>query len=50
MNLINTSTGIAEVLKLETNENLRATLDEMQMPIVEYKEINVDDYGVYELP
>uniref|UniRef100_A0AAQ4QW20 A-type potassium channel modulatory protein DPP6 n=1 Tax=Gasterosteus aculeatus aculeatus TaxID=481459 RepID=A0AAQ4QW20_GASAC len=28
----------------ETNENLRLTLDSMQMPTVEYKEINVEDY------
>ncbi|XP_076026583.1 A-type potassium channel modulatory protein DPP6-like [Genypterus blacodes] len=30
--------------ELETNENLRMTLDSMQMPIVEYKEINMEDY------
>uniref|UniRef100_A0A8C4I981 A-type potassium channel modulatory protein DPP6 n=1 Tax=Dicentrarchus labrax TaxID=13489 RepID=A0A8C4I981_DICLA len=38
--------GIAEVHKLESNENLRVTLDSMQMPIVEYKEINMDDYSI----
>uniref|UniRef100_A0A3Q3BHE4 A-type potassium channel modulatory protein DPP6 n=1 Tax=Kryptolebias marmoratus TaxID=37003 RepID=A0A3Q3BHE4_KRYMA len=37
--------GIYEVFKLETNENLRLTLDSMQMPTVEYKEINMDDYS-----
>ncbi|MEQ2253486.1 hypothetical protein ILYODFUR_032592 [Ilyodon furcidens] len=36
--------GISEVSKLESNENLRLTLDSMQMPTVEYKEINMDDY------
>ncbi|KAM7369660.1 hypothetical protein PAMP_010964 [Pampus punctatissimus] len=36
--------SIAEVYKLESNENLRLTLDSMQMPTVEYKEINMDDY------
>ncbi|XP_037550101.1 dipeptidyl aminopeptidase-like protein 6 [Nematolebias whitei] len=36
--------SISEVFKLETNENLRLTLDSMQMPTVEYKEINMDDY------
>lgn len=40
------STGIAEVYKLESNKNLRLTLDSMQMPTVEYKEINVDDYSM----
>ncbi|TKS87479.1 Dipeptidyl aminopeptidase-like protein 6 [Collichthys lucidus] len=37
--------SIAEVYKLETNENLRLTLDSMQMPKVEYEEINMDDYS-----
>uniref|UniRef100_A0A3B5QR23 A-type potassium channel modulatory protein DPP6 n=1 Tax=Xiphophorus maculatus TaxID=8083 RepID=A0A3B5QR23_XIPMA len=32
------------VSKLESNENLRLTLDSMQMPTVEYREINMDDY------
>uniref|UniRef100_A0A3B3WRM0 A-type potassium channel modulatory protein DPP6 n=1 Tax=Poecilia mexicana TaxID=48701 RepID=A0A3B3WRM0_9TELE len=32
------------VSKLESNENLRLTLDTMQMPTVEYREINMDDY------
>ncbi|KAM4606773.1 A-type potassium channel modulatory protein DPP6 [Polymixia lowei] len=33
------------VYDLETNENLRLTLDSMQMPRVEYKEINIgEDY------
>uniref|UniRef100_A0A8D3CFZ3 A-type potassium channel modulatory protein DPP6 n=1 Tax=Scophthalmus maximus TaxID=52904 RepID=A0A8D3CFZ3_SCOMX len=36
--------GITEVHKLESNVNLRLTLDSMQMPTVEYKEINMDDY------
>ncbi|KAK5612332.1 hypothetical protein CRENBAI_013165 [Crenichthys baileyi] len=36
---------ISEVSKLESNENLRLTLDSMQMPTVEYKEINMDDYN-----
>lgn len=39
-------TGITEVHKLENNENLRLTLDSMQMPKVEYKEINMDDYSM----
>ncbi|KAM6953225.1 A-type potassium channel modulatory protein DPP6 [Aplochiton taeniatus] len=33
-----------KVYDLETNENLRRTLDTMQMPRVEYKEITIDDY------
>uniref|UniRef100_A0A3Q3W8K4 A-type potassium channel modulatory protein DPP6 n=1 Tax=Mola mola TaxID=94237 RepID=A0A3Q3W8K4_MOLML len=33
-----------EVHKLESNGNLRLTLDSLQMPTVEYKEISVDDY------
>uniref|UniRef100_A0A665X3X6 A-type potassium channel modulatory protein DPP6 n=1 Tax=Echeneis naucrates TaxID=173247 RepID=A0A665X3X6_ECHNA len=37
--------GIAEVYKLESNENLRLTLDSMQMPTVDYKEIYMDDYS-----
>ncbi|KAI4806379.1 hypothetical protein KUCAC02_017206 [Chaenocephalus aceratus] len=36
--------GIAEVHNMESNDNLRLTLDSMQMPTVEYKEINIDDY------
>ncbi|KAF3836220.1 hypothetical protein F7725_028778 [Dissostichus mawsoni] len=36
--------SIAEVHNLESNDNLRLTLDSMQMPTVEYKEINIDDY------
>lgn len=39
------SPGISEVLKLENNENLRLTLEALQMPTVEYKEINMDDYS-----
>jgi muconolactone delta-isomerase len=35
----------AEVFDLETNENLRMRLDSMQMPRVEYKEINIEDYS-----
>uniref|UniRef100_A0AAQ4RQQ8 A-type potassium channel modulatory protein DPP6 n=1 Tax=Gasterosteus aculeatus aculeatus TaxID=481459 RepID=A0AAQ4RQQ8_GASAC len=38
------SKRITLVHKLESNENLRLTLDSMQMPTVEYKEINVEDY------
>ncbi|GAA6224934.1 dipeptidyl aminopeptidase-like protein 6 isoform X1, partial [Lates japonicus] len=37
--------SIAEVYKLESNENLRLTLDSMQMPTVKYEEINMDDYS-----
>uniref|UniRef100_A0A4W6BQX7 A-type potassium channel modulatory protein DPP6 n=1 Tax=Lates calcarifer TaxID=8187 RepID=A0A4W6BQX7_LATCA len=33
-----------KVYKLESNENLRLTLDSMQMPTVKYEEINMDDY------
>lgn len=36
--------NIEEVYKLENNENLRRTLDLMQMPTVEYKDISMDDY------
>uniref|UniRef100_A0A3Q1FQG9 A-type potassium channel modulatory protein DPP6 n=1 Tax=Acanthochromis polyacanthus TaxID=80966 RepID=A0A3Q1FQG9_9TELE len=39
--------SIAEVYKLESNENLQQTLDSMQMPTVEYKEINMDDYSTF---
>uniref|UniRef100_A0A4W6BR15 A-type potassium channel modulatory protein DPP6 n=1 Tax=Lates calcarifer TaxID=8187 RepID=A0A4W6BR15_LATCA len=35
-----------KVYKLESNENLRLTLDSMQMPTVKYEEINMDDYIV----
>lgn len=31
--------------KLESNANLRLTLESLQMPTVEYKEINTDDYS-----
>lgn len=41
------SAGIAEVYKLESNENLRLILDSMQMPTAEYTEINMDDYSMY---
>lgn len=41
------SAGIAEVYKLESNENLRLMVDSMQMPTVEYKEINMEDYSKY---
>uniref|UniRef100_A0A8C7RHM5 A-type potassium channel modulatory protein DPP6 n=1 Tax=Oncorhynchus mykiss TaxID=8022 RepID=A0A8C7RHM5_ONCMY len=34
-----------KVFDLETNENLRMRLDSMQMPRVEYKEINIEDYS-----
>uniref|UniRef100_A0A3Q3G4B4 A-type potassium channel modulatory protein DPP6 n=1 Tax=Labrus bergylta TaxID=56723 RepID=A0A3Q3G4B4_9LABR len=43
--LLNCQGSIAEVYKLETNENLRLTLDSMQMPTIEYKEIIMDDYS-----
>ncbi|XP_056440288.1 dipeptidyl aminopeptidase-like protein 6 isoform X1 [Gadus chalcogrammus] len=33
-----------KVYDLETNENLQQTLDSMQMPRVEYKEISIEDY------
>lgn len=42
------SSGIVEVYKLESNEKVRLTLESMQMPIVEYKEINMDDYSMYQ--
>uniref|UniRef100_A0A8C8JB80 A-type potassium channel modulatory protein DPP6 n=1 Tax=Oncorhynchus tshawytscha TaxID=74940 RepID=A0A8C8JB80_ONCTS len=35
---------LIEVFDLETNENLRMRLDSMQMPRVENKEINIEDY------
>uniref|UniRef100_A0A673X8K2 A-type potassium channel modulatory protein DPP6 n=1 Tax=Salmo trutta TaxID=8032 RepID=A0A673X8K2_SALTR len=35
-----------KVFDLETNENLRMRLDSMQMPRVEYKEINIEDYNL----
>uniref|UniRef100_A0AAX7VQP2 A-type potassium channel modulatory protein DPP6 n=1 Tax=Astatotilapia calliptera TaxID=8154 RepID=A0AAX7VQP2_ASTCA len=41
-------TCIVEVYKLESNEKVRLTLESMQMPIVEYKEINMDDYSMYQ--
>uniref|UniRef100_A0A8C7RK37 A-type potassium channel modulatory protein DPP6 n=1 Tax=Oncorhynchus mykiss TaxID=8022 RepID=A0A8C7RK37_ONCMY len=42
---------LIEVFDLETNENLRMRLDSMQMPRVEYKEINIEDYMlVYNMP
>lgn len=31
--------------KLESNANLRLTLESLQMPTVEYKEINMEDYS-----
>uniref|UniRef100_A0A4W6BR11 A-type potassium channel modulatory protein DPP6 n=1 Tax=Lates calcarifer TaxID=8187 RepID=A0A4W6BR11_LATCA len=43
--LLNCQGSIAEVYKLESNENLRLTLDSMQMPTVKYEEINMDDYS-----
>ncbi|XP_061661130.1 dipeptidyl aminopeptidase-like protein 6 isoform X2 [Syngnathoides biaculeatus] len=36
--------SMVEVHKLESNEVLRRTLDNMQMPIVEYQDVSVDDY------
>uniref|UniRef100_A0A668AP45 A-type potassium channel modulatory protein DPP6 n=1 Tax=Myripristis murdjan TaxID=586833 RepID=A0A668AP45_9TELE len=35
-----------KVHELEMNENLRLTLASMQMPMVEYKEISIEDYTV----
>lgn len=43
------SAGISGVSKLESNENLRLTLDSMQMPTVEYREINMDDYSMSQI-
>uniref|UniRef100_A0A668AI01 A-type potassium channel modulatory protein DPP6 n=1 Tax=Myripristis murdjan TaxID=586833 RepID=A0A668AI01_9TELE len=40
------STLFAEVHELEMNENLRLTLASMQMPMVEYKEISIEDYSM----
>lgn len=31
--------------KLESNENLRLSLEALQMPTVEYREINTEDYS-----
>ncbi|XP_077592708.1 A-type potassium channel modulatory protein DPP6 isoform X2 [Stigmatopora nigra] len=36
--------SMAEVHQLENNNVLRERLDNMQMPVAEYQEINVDDY------
>ncbi|XP_061777520.1 dipeptidyl aminopeptidase-like protein 6 isoform X2 [Nerophis ophidion] len=36
--------SLVEVHKLETNEMLKLTLDNMQMPIVEYHQIDNEDY------
>ncbi|XP_051909788.1 dipeptidyl aminopeptidase-like protein 6 isoform X3 [Hippocampus zosterae] len=36
--------SMAEVRKLESNDVLRATLANMQMPTVEYRDISIDDY------
>ncbi|XP_046879919.1 LOW QUALITY PROTEIN: dipeptidyl aminopeptidase-like protein 6 [Hypomesus transpacificus] len=33
-----------KVYDLETNDNVRLTLDDLQMPRVEYKEIDIEDY------
>uniref|UniRef100_A0A3Q4G508 A-type potassium channel modulatory protein DPP6 n=1 Tax=Neolamprologus brichardi TaxID=32507 RepID=A0A3Q4G508_NEOBR len=44
--LLNCQGSIVEVYKLESNEKVRLTLESMQMPIVEYKEINMDDYSI----
>lgn len=43
--LPHSSPGVSEVHKLENNKNLRLTLEAFQMPTVEYKEINMDDYS-----
>lgn len=31
--------------KLESNEDLRLTLESLQMPTVEYKEVHMEDYS-----
>lgn len=36
---------LAELLDIELNHNLQQAVDSMQMPRVEYREIDVDDYG-----
>uniref|UniRef100_H3D7X8 A-type potassium channel modulatory protein DPP6 n=1 Tax=Tetraodon nigroviridis TaxID=99883 RepID=H3D7X8_TETNG len=38
--------SISEVRRLESNENLRLALESAQMPTVEYKEINAEDYAL----
>uniref|UniRef100_A0A3Q2VMT2 A-type potassium channel modulatory protein DPP6 n=1 Tax=Haplochromis burtoni TaxID=8153 RepID=A0A3Q2VMT2_HAPBU len=48
LNCQGSSMCIVEVYKLESNEKVRLTLESMQMPIVEYKEINMDDYSMYQ--
>uniref|UniRef100_A0A3Q0ST04 A-type potassium channel modulatory protein DPP6 n=1 Tax=Amphilophus citrinellus TaxID=61819 RepID=A0A3Q0ST04_AMPCI len=47
--LLNCQGSIAEVYKLESNENVREALDSMQMPTVEYKEINMEDYSKHQI-
>ncbi|XP_077364842.1 A-type potassium channel modulatory protein DPP6 isoform X2 [Festucalex cinctus] len=36
--------SMTEVRKLESNQLLRLTLDNMQMPLVDYQDVSVDDY------
>ncbi len=36
----------AEVRDIELNLNLRRTVNSMQMPKVEYREINIEDYSM----
>lgn len=38
---------IAEVLSVETNDNVNETYSSMQMPKVENKTIVIDDYSTY---
>lgn len=38
---------ITELVDLEANEDLNRTLNSMQMPKVEYKEIYIEDYSRY---
>lgn len=37
----------SELLDVETNEELNTTLNNTQMPKVEYRKISVDDYSEY---
>ncbi|XP_077410267.1 A-type potassium channel modulatory protein DPP6 isoform X2 [Vanacampus margaritifer] len=39
--------SMAEVRKLESNRLLRLTLDNMQMPLVHYQDVSVDDYSAF---
>uniref|UniRef100_A0A8C2FGH8 A-type potassium channel modulatory protein DPP6 n=1 Tax=Cyprinus carpio TaxID=7962 RepID=A0A8C2FGH8_CYPCA len=44
--LVLTTTGIQYVRDIELNLNLRRTVNSMQMPKVEYREINIEDYSI----